>query len=105
MRNKAAIVRAGAALSVFVEFLQIFSATRFPALSDVIFNTLGTAVGLGWRLLLKKSVLGFKSHPDARRFLDSESAFPAFVFLVLCVTGCWAPFDFSLEFRYGLGHT
>jgi glycopeptide antibiotics resistance protein len=91
------IVAAGAALSAFVEFLQVFSGTRYPALSDVICNTAGTAAGLGLALMLKKSVVGFKSHPGARRFLDSESSFPAFIFLVLTVMGCWLPFDFTLE--------
>jgi glycopeptide antibiotics resistance protein len=95
--KKIAIVAAGAVLSASVEFLQMFSGTRFPALSDVIFNTTGTAVGLGLALMLKKSVVGFKSHPGARRFLDSESSFPAFIFLVLTVMGCWVPFDFTLD--------
>jgi glycopeptide antibiotics resistance protein len=95
--KKFAVVASGAALSAGVEFLQMFSATRFPALSDVICNTLGTAVGLVFALMLKKSVVGFKSHPEARRFLDSESSFPAFIFLVLTVMGCWLPFDFTLD--------
>jgi glycopeptide antibiotics resistance protein len=43
-------------------------------------------------------VLGFKSHPWARRFLDAPSAYPAFIFLALTVSGCWEPFDFSLDF-------
>jgi glycopeptide antibiotics resistance protein len=42
-------------------------------------------------------VLGFKSNPQARRFLNAESAFPAFVFLVLVVAGCLEPFDFTLS--------
>ncbi len=95
--NKIGIVLAGALLSASVEFLQIFSPTRYPALSDVIFNTLGTAAGLAAGVVLKKSVLGFKSHPLARRVLDSESAFPALVFLILSVAGCLEPFDFSLD--------
>jgi VanZ family protein len=103
-RKKAAIVAAGAALSASVEFLQTFSGTRWPALSDVIFNTLGTAVGLAAALILKKSVLGFKSHPLARRFLDSESSFPALIFFTLAVAGCWTPFDFSLDVSTVLGH-
>lgn len=91
------VVAAGAALSVSVEFLQMFSGTRYPAVSDVVFNTVGSAVGLALALLLKKSVVGFKSHPGARRFLDSESSFPAFIFLTLTIMGCWLPFDFTLD--------
>jgi glycopeptide antibiotics resistance protein len=102
--KKLSIVLAGTAMSVFVECLQIFSVTRHPAISDVIFNTLGTAVGLCAGILLKRSVLGFKSHPVARRFLDSESAYPALIFLILTVAGCWVPFDFSMDVGMVWGH-
>ncbi|MEO6096842.1 MAG: VanZ family protein [Fibrobacteria bacterium] len=102
--KKLAIVLLGAALSVSVEFLQMFSLTRWPAFSDVEFNTLGTALGLFTGVALKKSVLGFKSHPEARRFLDADSAFPAFIFFVLTVVGCWAPFDFTLSYGTLLDH-
>lgn len=97
MANKIRIVLAGSALSLAVEFLQIFSPIRHPALSDVVFNTMGAALGLAAGVLLKKTVLGFKSHPLSRDVLDSESAFPSLVFLMLVVAGCWEPFDFSLD--------
>ncbi len=96
-KRKWVIVLMGCSLSTFVEFLQIFSWSRFPALADVIFNTLGTGVGLLFGVQLKKSVLGIKSHPTFRGFLDAPAAFPAVVFLILVVGGTWAPFDFSLE--------
>ena len=95
--RKAAIVLLGTSLSAFVEFLQIFSPLRCPALSDVVFNTAGTAAGLAAAMTFKRSVLGFKNLPSARRFLDAPSAFPAFIFLALVVAGCWEPFDFSLD--------
>lgn len=95
--RKLAIVLLGAGLSLSVEFLQIFSENRWPALADVFTNTAGTAVGLCLGILLKKSVLGFKAHPVSRRFLDAPSAFPALVFLILLVAGIWEPFDFSLD--------
>ncbi|GEM_PF-1581935 len=102
--KKAAVVVMGASLSVSVEFLQIFSVTRYPALSDVEFNTLGTAVGLAAAVWLKRSVLGFKTNPAARRFLDAESAFPAFIFFTLAVAGCWQPFDFGMDIGSIWGH-
>jgi glycopeptide antibiotics resistance protein len=102
--KKTAIVLSGAALSASVEFLQIFSPLRYPALSDVIFNTVGTLLGLWAGIILKKSVLGFKSHPLARRLLDTPSAYPAVVFLILTVAGAWVPFDFSLEVSTVWGH-
>ena len=102
--RKAAIVLLGASLSAGVEFLQIFSPLRFPSLSDVIFNTAGTAAGLLLAMALKRSVLSFKGHPLARRFLDAPSAFPAFVFLALVAAGCWEPFDFSLDVGLIIDH-
>jgi glycopeptide antibiotics resistance protein len=95
--RKGAVVLLGMSLSAGVEFLQISSPVRFPALSDVVFNTLGTALGLLLAMTFKRSVLSFKNLPQARRFLDAPSAFPAFIFLVLAIAGCWEPFDFSLD--------
>jgi VanZ family protein len=95
--RKALVVLMGMSLSACVEFLQIFSPVRYPALSDVLTNTLGTAAGVLLGMTFKRSVLGFKAHPLARRFLDAPSAFPAIVFLALVVAGCWEPFDFSLD--------
>lgn len=102
--RKLAIVVMGGSLSATVEFLQMFSPERYPAKADVEFNTLGTIVGLLLGIVLKKFVLEFKSHPNARRFLDAHSAFPAFVFLILTVVGCWEPFNFSLEIGSMWGH-
>jgi len=104
LARKAVVVLMGASLSTSVEFLQIFSPVRYPALSDVIFNTVGTAVGLLVAMTFKRSVLGFKSNPVARRFLDAPSAFPAIVFVGLVVAGCWEPFDFSLDVGMVIDH-
>ncbi|HLP42834.1 MAG TPA: VanZ family protein [Fibrobacteria bacterium] len=95
--KKTALVLMGASLSAFVECLQIFSLTRWPAISDVIFNALGTAVGVGLGMALKTSVLGLKSAPRWRRLLDAPSAYPFLVFALLAVVGTWEPFDFALD--------
>lgn len=97
LMRKLAVVFMGSLLSFSVECLQIFSLARFPSFSDLIFNTMGAALGVVCGVLLKKSVLGFKSHPTSRRFLDAPSAFPALVFFILVVVGCWEPFNFSLD--------
>ena len=91
------LVGMGASLSAFVEFLQIFSFTRFTSVSDVIFNALGTAVGVGMGHVLKGWVVGIKTLPGSRRILDAPSAFPALIFAGLAVAGTWAPFDFALD--------
>ena len=95
--KKTFVVLMGAALSGMVEFLQLFTTVRFTSLSDVVFNTLGTGLGVLAGMALKQSVMGFKSLPWARRFLDAESAWPALVFLGLALAGCWQPFDFALD--------
>lgn len=91
------LVLMGASLSAFVECLQVFSMTRWTAMSDVVFNTLGTAVGVALGHALKRWVLGIKTLPGSRRILDAPSAFPALVFSGLAVFGTWAPFDFALD--------
>jgi glycopeptide antibiotics resistance protein len=102
--RKAAIVLLGMSVSAAVEFLQIFSPVRYPALSDVVFNTTGTACGLLMAMAFKRSVLGIKNRPQFRRFLDAPSAYPACVFLILVVAGCWEPFDFSLDLGGAIEH-
>lgn len=104
LARKAGVVLAGTALSAFVEFLQIFSPVRHPALSDVNFNTLGAVLGLFLAMTFKRAVLGFKSHPRARKFLDAPSAFPALIFATLVAAGSWEPFDFSLDVGLVIDH-
>jgi glycopeptide antibiotics resistance protein len=43
-------VTTAAALSVITEFTQVFSASRIPAVSDVIANAVGALVGSWWTL-------------------------------------------------------
>ncbi len=102
--KKTAVVILGFLLSTSVEFSQIFETDRWPALSDVIFNTVGTAVGLIGGVMLKRSVLGFKSNPMARKYLDAPSAFPLLIFIILVTGSLWQPFDFSLEVSNIWGH-
>lgn len=90
------LVLLGTGLSAFVEFLQLFTATRFSAFSDVVYNTLGTALGLAAGTLLKGWVMSLAHRPALRRVLESPSAFPALAFCGLAVAGSWEPFDFTL---------
>lgn len=92
----ALIVLLGADLSALVEFLQIFTLTRWSALSDVIFNTAGTAAGVAIAYRLRGWVAGIRTRADYRRVFDAPSAFPAFVFAALAVVGTWEPFDFGI---------
>lgn len=97
------LVLMGASLSAFVEFLQLYSLTRWTAVSDVLFNSLGTALGAAAGVLLKSWVYGIKTTPRFRRLMDAPSAFPALVFAGLAAGGAWEPFDFALEMGAVLG--
>lgn len=92
----ALIVLLGADLSALVEFLQIFTYTRWSALSDVIFNTLGTAAGVAVAHRMRGWVAGIRVRADYRRIFDAPSAFPALVFAGLAVVGILVPFDFGI---------
>ncbi|MFB6609734.1 VanZ family protein [Agromyces sp. NPDC056379] len=56
------VVLAGALTSIGIEVVQVALPTRFPSVSDVVANTIGTAVGLGLILWWSR----------ARRPLDSD---------------------------------
>lgn len=94
------LVFMGMGLSILVETLQILSATRTPAFTDVVFNTTGTALGLFGAMLLRRSVHGFSHHPEVRALAASEAAYPTLVFAALVLVGQLAPFDFSLDFGF-----
>lgn len=92
----ALIVLLGANLSALVEFLQIFTLTRFSALSDVLCNTLGTAAGVAIAYRMRNWLAGIRTRSDYRRGFDAPSVFPALVFAGLAIVGSWAPFDFGI---------
>lgn len=56
------VILAGALTSIGIEAVQLALPTRFPTVSDVVANTIGTAVGLGLTLWWSR----------ARRPLDSD---------------------------------
>ncbi len=93
-----AIVGMGSALSLFVEAVQVLSDTRTPAFTDLVFNTLGTALGVLGAMVLRRAVHGFAHHAEVKAFGASEAAYPALAFAALVFVGELAPFDFTLDF-------
>ena len=94
-----AVTALGLALSAGVEFLQLFSETRFTAFSDVLLNTLGTGLGVRFGMGLRGEVFRLNSRPLLRRLLDAEPAYPALLFLLIASAGAWMPFDFALSWK------
>jgi glycopeptide antibiotics resistance protein len=93
----ALLILLGCAFSTGVEFLQLFSKTRFTALTDVIWNTLGTALGVWAGMRLRSALIQLESHPGWRGILDAEAAYPTLLFGLAATAGAWQPFDFSLS--------
>ncbi len=95
--KNAALVALGCGLSITVESLQIFSPSRFTALSDVIWNTVGTALGVWSGTRLDRGLKNLRTHAGLRVFLDAEAAYPALIFGIVVLAGAWEPFNFSLD--------
>lgn len=94
----AAVTALGAALSATVEMLQLFTADRVSALSDVIFNSLGSLVGGLLGAALSRGAENLRRIPAAGAWLAAPSAHAALVLGVLALAGAWEPFDFGLDF-------
>ena len=89
----------GMAISTLVEFLQVFTYNRQPAVTDVIMNTLGTLIGAALML-----VVYLKYRQPVKKFLiEIYSGKPEMIFSGLFLLFIFflysAPFDFRLEVR------
>ncbi len=91
------IMASGTGLSIFVEFLQIFSVTREPSITDVTTNTLGTILGA-----LFLEVIYWRFHVGIKRWLfrwfhrKPEMIISA-LFLVTIFVAQSVPFTFQLS--------
>ncbi len=92
-----AVIVLGSLLSACVEFLQLFSETRVTALTDWIWNTVGTVGGVGAGILSRGMLRNLRARPSLRKFLEAEYAYPALMFGLIVVVGFWEPFDFTLD--------
>ncbi len=87
----------GTLLSASVEMLQLFSETRVPALSDVLFNGLGAALGALAASAFESGLERARGRAAFLRLLSAPSAYPALVLLALAAIGSLSPFDFTLD--------
>jgi glycopeptide antibiotics resistance protein len=86
----------GAALSVFVEILQLFTNDRVTSLGDVTANTIGTLLGaiLAW-LSARWFVVGLRRLHSEGLVIDELR--PLAVAAVVLFVAFWQPFDVTLE--------
>lgn len=93
-----ALTLQGAALSVFIEAVQLFTLDRVTSVADVATNTTGALVGALAansidRLTRRRLELAIRAG------FTSNAAFRPFVAIcVLVVVAAWEPFDVTLEF-------
>lgn len=91
------VVFSGMGISLLVEFLQVFTYNRQPAVTDVIMNTLGTFIGAALML-----VIYLKYRRPVKQFLletfagKPETIFSG-LFLLFILLMHSAPFDFRIE--------
>jgi glycopeptide antibiotics resistance protein len=93
----ARVVLLGFVLSAFDEALQLLTVDRVAALSDVLANTVGAAVGA---IVYPGAVAGGRRalRPHGGSGLVTAPAFyPALVALIAAVVSVWEPFSFSTD--------
>lgn len=90
-------VLSGTFLSMAVESLQLFTDDRVVSITDVIFNTVGTAAGFTGSLIVMYGVGGLVVFPAIRSFVANNAFVPfTFVFAIIAAE-ILQPFDFSLD--------
>jgi glycopeptide antibiotics resistance protein len=87
----------GTCLSAFVEFLQLFTIDRNTSDTDLITNTIGTALGIWCASLIKPPSLQRLYVNHAAHFTREKAAFPFAGILVVVLAGALAPFDFEID--------
>ena len=103
LKDWVGIIASGMGLSIFVEFLQIFSVTREPSVTDVTTNTLGTILGA-----FTLEVIYWRFHAGIKRWLfrwfhrKPEMIISA-LFLVTIFVAQSIPFTFQLS-EYSIRH-
>ncbi len=87
----------GAALSVFVEALQLFMADRVTSVSDVTMNTAGAFAGaFGADRVIRASKVGLRKM-NAAGLIDERTFYPMMVAAIVVCLFAWQPFDVTLE--------
>jgi len=97
LRDWVGITVSGAALSTFVEFLQIFTYDRSPSITDIINNTLGTFIGALFIYLIY--VRFHRQIKEGIRLIlaDKPDMIIAASLLGLIFVSALAPFTFRVE--------
>lgn len=87
----------GFLLSTFVETLQIFTSTRFSALSDIITNTVGATLGSLFGYFFLKSHYRQKIDYFIEKLFTDPPGILLLGFSIVLLVAALVPFDFSLS--------
>ena len=91
------VTLAAAALSGFVETLQLCTVDRVASVSDIATNTLGGFAGAVAVVLGRDWSLAFLREHGAADWVANRWAYPALVAGVTLVVSAWQPFDLTLD--------
>jgi VanZ family protein len=97
LRRVLAVTALGAALSISVETLQLFTRDRITSVSDVVTNTLGALIGA----LAIQTVRGIPAHAlglaKRARLIDRTTFYPFMVAFIVSCLAQWEPFNPTLD--------
>ena len=97
LRRVLLVAALGAALSVFVEALQLFMANRVTSVSDVAMNTTGALLGaFGADRTIRGSHLALR-RMKAAGLIDERTFYPMMVAVIVVCLFAWQPFDVALD--------
>jgi glycopeptide antibiotics resistance protein len=92
-----AVVLCGAALSIGVETLQLFTANRVSSLGDVMSNTLGTLIGACAWAIFGSTARALLARLDALGLTKASWFYPMIIAVLFLCVSAWEPFDASLD--------
>ena len=97
LRRVLLVTALGAALSVFVEALQLFMTNRVTSVSDVAMNTTGALLGaFGADRTIRGSHLALR-RMNAAGLVDERTFYPMMVAVIVVCVFAWQPFDVALD--------
>ncbi len=97
LRRIATVTLLGAVLSACVETLQLFTADRITAVSDLAADTAGTLIGAAAFAAHERAFQAALTRFSNARFERKAFAFPLMAFLAVACIAEWHPFDVTLD--------
>ena len=96
-RRIATVTLLGAALSAFVETLQLFTVDRVTSVSDLAADTGGTLIGAAAFAIRERAFRGVLTRFSRAVFERKALVYPLLVFVAVVCVAEWHPFDVTLD--------